>query len=350
MPRRLLEKMMRGTAEEGEYRVRVECRRSCRLSPSLPSIPQALNGVLEEGLSPIAEGAESIGEIRSSEAASMGDPVKKAVDDVDGVLTDGRQGEKGLGSAVVADSTDESVVSQARVEGCWQCEGVADLSSRVDDPMVMVEGSCQRFGDADITEHGDLGLPCPAAGEVNPPSMVADGVVPHSSVTVCPSHEVLAGSPSLLPYRADAACSADGEVVADLPLAGEDRPVFPHAARFFHAAAVSSGCAEADVVCDSDGGGMVREEGRAPPVAKEAVGPQPADGLRQLPRSSEESLPAQPGEASRLTPAAQPVMTERAPAGLQTTEMGTRTAGVGRTVVSETDHQGWRFCGGRGRE
>ncbi|GAB2301819.1 hypothetical protein Dimus_035845, partial [Dionaea muscipula] len=38
-------------------------------------------------------------------------------------------------------------------------------------------------------------------------------------------------------------------------------------------------------------GGLVREEGRDPPVAMEAVRPQPTDGLRQLPRSPEESLP-----------------------------------------------------------
>ncbi|GAB2303061.1 hypothetical protein Dimus_037053 [Dionaea muscipula] len=51
-------------------------------------------------------------------------------------------------------------------------------------------------------------------------------------------------------------------------------------------------------MCRIGGGGMVREEGRAPPVAKEAVRPQPADGLRQLPRSSEESLPVSEAETA----------------------------------------------------
>ncbi|GAB2296299.1 hypothetical protein Dimus_030423 [Dionaea muscipula] len=309
IPRRLLEKMVRGTAEDGDYRVRVECRRSCRLSPSLPSIPQALTGVLEDGLSPIAEGVESIRVIRSSVEASVEDPVKQAVGVVDGDLIDGRQGEKGLGSAVVADSTYESGVSQAMVEGCCQREGIADSPSKVDDSMAMLEGSCQRFGDADVTVHGEHGLPCPAAVEVSPPSMVVGGVVPPSSVTLCHSHADQAGSPSLFPYRAAAALSVDGGVVPALSLAGEVRPVSPHAARSFPAAVMSSGCMEADFVFDSDGGGMVREEGRAPPVAKEAVGPQPADGLRQLPRSSVEPLPvseavtAAGGESGRSAPA-----------------------------------------------
>ncbi|GAB2283434.1 hypothetical protein Dimus_017948, partial [Dionaea muscipula] len=38
-------------------------------------------------------------------------------------------------------------------------------------------------------------------------------------------------------------------------------------------------------------GGLVREEGRAPPGVKEALRPQPTDGLRQLPQPPKESLP-----------------------------------------------------------
>ncbi|GAB2296330.1 hypothetical protein Dimus_030453, partial [Dionaea muscipula] len=45
-------------------------------------------------------------------------------------------------------------------------------------------------------------------------------------------------------------------------------------------------------------GGVVREEGRAPPGAKEAVRLQPADGLRQPLRLPEESLPLSLGEAA----------------------------------------------------
>ncbi|GAB2280965.1 hypothetical protein Dimus_015582 [Dionaea muscipula] len=51
-----------------------------------------------------------------------------------------------------------------------------------------------------------------------------------------------------------------------------------------------------------DAGGVVREEGQAPPVAKEAVRPQPADGLRQPLRLSEEPLPVSLGHiASTVT-------------------------------------------------
>ncbi|GAB2281334.1 hypothetical protein Dimus_015930, partial [Dionaea muscipula] len=66
-----------------------------------------------------------------------------------------------------------------------------------------------------------------------------------------------------------------------------------------------------------DGEGMVREEGRAPPAAKEALGPQPVDGLWLLPRPPEVPLPvsaveaiAGGGAAPRRDPPVQPAMTE----------------------------------------
>ncbi|GAB2270705.1 hypothetical protein Dimus_005576 [Dionaea muscipula] len=83
-------------------------------------------------------------------------------------------------------------------------------------------------------------------------------------------------------------------------------------------------------------GASVSEEVRGAPVAREALRSQPTDGLRQplsFPAMPESGVEAQPGEASRPAPAAQPVMTVRAPAGIQTTEMGTRMAGVGRTFL-----------------
>ncbi|GAB2273150.1 hypothetical protein Dimus_007955, partial [Dionaea muscipula] len=55
---------------------------------------------------------------------------------------------------------------------------------------------------------------------------------------------------------------------------------------------------DVDVASRGGEGGLVREEGRAPPVAKEALRPQPTDGLRQLPRPSEESLPVSEVEAA----------------------------------------------------
>ncbi|GAB2288121.1 hypothetical protein Dimus_022465 [Dionaea muscipula] len=51
-------------------------------------------------------------------------------------------------------------------------------------------------------------------------------------------------------------------------------------------------------VSDIDGGGVVREEGQAPPVAMEAVRSQPADGLQQPPRLPEEPLPESLVEAA----------------------------------------------------
>ncbi|GAB2296281.1 hypothetical protein Dimus_030406 [Dionaea muscipula] len=309
--------MKRATMEDGQFRVRVECRRSCRLSPSLPSIPPDL-----DGLSPIAEGVESIGVIQPSEAASVGDPVRQTVVVVDGDLTDGREGEKGLGSAVVADSTSNFIVSQAMVEGCCQREGIADSPSDVDDSLAMVEGSCRRNGVADGSEHDEHGLPCPVADEASPPSLVAGGLVPTSSVTLCPSHADQAGSPSHFPFRSAAAVSFDGGVVPETSHAGDDRPeavesscdgcvvagviigggmligilhtrddgalqngvvmngVRNGTSAFSKPGAVSHLCRLSDDV-SLYGGGMVSEEGRALPVARGALRSQPIDGLRQ---------------------------------------------------------------------
>ncbi|GAB2300951.1 hypothetical protein Dimus_034986, partial [Dionaea muscipula] len=53
------------------------------------------------------------------------------------------------------------------------------------------------------------------------------------------------------------------------------------------------------VIASCDGvGGLVREERRASPTAQEAGRPQPADGLRQLPRPSEEPMPVRVVEAA----------------------------------------------------
>ncbi|GAB2268467.1 hypothetical protein Dimus_003424 [Dionaea muscipula] len=226
MPRSLLEKMKRGTAEDDEFRARVECRRSSRLSPSLPSIPPDLSGVLEDGMSPIAEGVESIEKSRPSVAASVGDPVRHSLVAVDGALSDGREGEKDLGLAVVADSSFDSVVSQAMVEGLCQREGVADCPSDFDDSLAMVEGH---------------GFPCPVADEAIPPSLVAVGVVPPSSVILSPSQAVQVVSHSHYPSQSTDAVSFDGGVVPASYRAGDDRPETAEPSR--------DGCVVADAVC-----------------------------------------------------------------------------------------------------
>ncbi|GAB2290413.1 hypothetical protein Dimus_024691 [Dionaea muscipula] len=100
--------------------------------------------------------------------------------------------------------------------------------------------------------------------------------------------------------------------------------------------------------------GVVREEVRVSPTAREALRPQPTDGLWQPPSSPVEPVAKrvekQKGThggdfgtqkqrvAPRPAPPVQPVMTESAHAGLQTPVLGTRTTGVGRTVESVTDY------------
>ncbi|GAB2302568.1 hypothetical protein Dimus_036574, partial [Dionaea muscipula] len=353
MPRSLLEKMKRGTAEDGEIRARVECRRSCRLSPSLPSIPPDLSGVLDDGMSPIAEGVESIEMVRPTVADSGGVPVRFSLGVVAGDLSDGREGEQDMGFEVVADSTSGFADSQAMVEGLCQREGVAECPSDFDDSVTMVQGVCHRNGFAGGTVHGDHGFPSPVADKVSPSSLVAGGIVQTSPVNSHFPQAVQVVSQSQFSTRSADASSCGGVAPASCRV-GDVRPETAEPSRVDCVVAVDvSRGSMNDVVLNSEvgafqngpgtdsilfslsddvslgGGGMVREEGRAPPVAKEAVRPQPTDGLRQLPRSLEEPLPAQPGEASRPAPDAQPVTTERALAGLQTTGMGTRTTGGG---------------------
>ncbi|GAB2302885.1 hypothetical protein Dimus_036879, partial [Dionaea muscipula] len=64
LPRSLLEKMKRATTEDGEFRVRLECRRSSRLSLATASNSPDLGYGVEVGLSPIEEGLDSIKEFR----------------------------------------------------------------------------------------------------------------------------------------------------------------------------------------------------------------------------------------------------------------------------------------------
>ncbi|GAB2273149.1 hypothetical protein Dimus_007954, partial [Dionaea muscipula] len=87
LPRSLLENMKRATTEEGEFRVQVACRRSCRLSHSLPFTVPDLEVVLEDELSPIAEVVEAIEELRPPVAASDGGQVGHS-----GVVVDGLSG------------------------------------------------------------------------------------------------------------------------------------------------------------------------------------------------------------------------------------------------------------------
>ncbi|GAB2275918.1 hypothetical protein Dimus_010664 [Dionaea muscipula] len=78
----------------------------------------------------------------------------------------------------------------------------------------------------------------------------------------------------------------------------EDSPLTEEVeARWDEEVDLSPGQIKGGLVRDGEGG-LVREEGRAPPAAKEALRPQPTDGLRQLPRPPEESIPESVTEAT----------------------------------------------------
>ncbi|GAB2301737.1 hypothetical protein Dimus_035762, partial [Dionaea muscipula] len=103
LPCSLLEKMKRATVDDGEFRVRVECRHSSRRLPSLLSTIPDLGDDLKVGLTPIAEVEDSFMELRPPVVVSVRAPVSPSVVVVEGSMSDGREGEKDLGSPLVAD-------------------------------------------------------------------------------------------------------------------------------------------------------------------------------------------------------------------------------------------------------
>ncbi|GAB2268508.1 hypothetical protein Dimus_003465 [Dionaea muscipula] len=235
LPQSLLEKMKRATAEDSEFGVKLEYRRSSRLSPSLPSNFSNLGFVRDNGLPPIAEVVSSIEEIRpqlSSLAAELQDDLTSGVQDGkplvvdDGVTTVGREGEQDLGSSMDAEPFFDSEGSQANGKGMTSSNG-----------------------DARPCEVAKVSLLCSP--------LLTENLV---NVPIC--------------LVADLVKEATPPVSVSLPLSALSGDV---------------GFAA---------GGLVRVEGRAPPAAVEALKSQPIDRSRQPPRSPEEPLPVSGVEAA----------------------------------------------------
>ncbi|GAB2268469.1 hypothetical protein Dimus_003426, partial [Dionaea muscipula] len=225
--------MVRASATDGEFRVHLACRRSSRLSPSISSTGEPLSGPAldpEKACSP-ADGfvSEGASSLETEDCSDLGDCL---VESVGGALTVGVE----LTASEVAMGDAMAVMS-----------GVAqDCVPSSDD----LQNTAMGAGGADAY-----------AGSLGEFSVVAITVPP--AQPVIPSGVVIPGNCMSVPVLAP----------HDVILSHTLTPLL------------------VDDLSRNDGGGMVREEGRDPPVAKEAVRPQPADGLRQLPRSSEVSLP-----------------------------------------------------------
>ncbi|GAB2281338.1 hypothetical protein Dimus_015934 [Dionaea muscipula] len=332
LPRSLLEKMKRATAEDADFRVRVECRRSCRLSPSFPSASPDLGGVPEDGLTPIAEGVELIDEIR---------PILE-VDGLSEASTSPGSGSPVLSPAAAMIHCQSTI--DARDDDLVRLSSPSLLGLAVSDSIggdaepvvasVVISGEVEREkADVEMADIGgdvvDLG---PATGGLR--SVVEEDRSPRvpifSLAALTSSHPIAAVSgdfvalddgaldadrgatvvadTGMLRVADGGVVASDGVQVVDNGLAGTVVHPTQHDGGIVISAIECTGVFNMDLPITSliDGGpatsslpyvdivdgrlgaGMVSEEGRVLPVAREALRPQPTDGLRQPSSSSVE--------------------------------------------------------------
>ncbi|GAB2278856.1 hypothetical protein Dimus_013530 [Dionaea muscipula] len=348
--------MMRATSTDGEFRVHVACRRSSRLSHTLPStgpdpVPEPSLVPGEASSSDVRDVSE--GDVPSEEVADCSDLEDCVPDSVPLVVLSPISEELGLSEASISPISGSSTLSPAtavlRCQDAIVDGGQLAVSSHVSPCLgagvgrrVAEKGDASRdaFGAADgpfdvdggrggvdsavgrrvghtalcsagsygggvVQGCGD-GLSIDDAGVVLSPSVVPEV----AKIQAC--HEVSSIVDSVSSF-ADSLVGEVGELhtvkhgqcpliagssidVAGQPFCASSVPLLG-VARSVEAIHTGAPLLP-NVAAVHIGGGMVREEGRDPPVAKEAVRPQPADGLRQLPRSSEEPLPVSEAETS----------------------------------------------------
>ncbi|GAB2283900.1 hypothetical protein Dimus_018384, partial [Dionaea muscipula] len=313
--------MKRATAEGSEFRVKFECRRSGRLSASLPSTISDLGFRGETGMPSIAEVGSSDEVIRpvtsvTANLPSLVPPEELALtvesqplmcSSIEGfplvredVLSDQPHdysgGQRGLEIRYTGLQGDDS---ESRGRGIKVGHSsIVSATSGLDDVLAKGEDGADTYA-------GSMGDSFVDAERVPPVQSM------HPSDATETPGDFLVWAPSQLRVEGEGGEQGAGNatVLNILPaLVGSFAPVsVPDSAPHVLGGPVAVGdspCFPDDVIlspslapllvadmCRIGGGRMVREEGRDPPVAKEAVRPQPADGLRQLPRSSEESLP-----------------------------------------------------------
>ncbi|GAB2286366.1 hypothetical protein Dimus_020782, partial [Dionaea muscipula] len=315
LPRSLLEKMKRAKAEDGEFRVRLECRRSSRLTPSFPSDSPDLGDGVKKGLSPIEEGLDSIKKLRPS-VEGDGLPVASPSPGSDSLarssepairlsqtsIEDGWDLEKAVGPLRVSDAihggddlermeneVQASLVLHSLVDGAQEVrleggEMVQDRAVSADEvqssPFIAILGSsvvnCPVLEEAGAAGEGVAGESQMPASSLFPPS---------DSFSDCGDEQQAAvdreGDEQLL--REEFGLALEGSVPVVDGGAGCGGLVEP-------AATVCSSLNCLPSVHDNLVGrfvvGCVREEVRVPQMVGEALRPQPTDGLWQPPSTS----------------------------------------------------------------
>ncbi|GAB2270689.1 hypothetical protein Dimus_005560 [Dionaea muscipula] len=238
----LLKRFNRAIAEDGKPPEKLGCRRYSRLSSYSPSSSSDLGSRVASKLSPVAEMVSS-----SPDVFSLSFP------DGEQEVIDGLAGEHGGGAMVAGDVLSEPLIMGRAVDGVDDGKGFELLKK---------------------------------------PSLIGGAAV-GSTVTGC-EVQACSSSSTELPFLEDAGEStgqvdstfADGGklsvVVASIAEAGVVLPV----------TVVS--CVPLPTLSGGDVGfgddGLVSEEGRVAPVAREALRPPPTDGLRHLPTSPVEPV------------------------------------------------------------
>ncbi|GAB2303375.1 hypothetical protein Dimus_037366, partial [Dionaea muscipula] len=291
--------MKRATADSGEFRVRVECRRSSRLSPSIPPDSSDLGVGVEDGLSPIEEGLESFEETRpivegdglpmvspspgsGSSAFSSGAAIRLCQTTTE----DGGGSEMAVGplrvSGVLPGGGDFQK-KEAELQASLVFSPVVD-----DAPEERLEGAEMLLG-REVRAEEVLSSPClvvlsPSAASCPAVEVAGAAVVEEAGDSQRPAS-------SLVPHSVS---FSDCEVGSELLRADGSESVVEvgvgSGGLGVNAATVCSSlfCLPSVHVnpagrCDV---GSVREEVRVPQMAGEALRPQPTDGLWQPPSTS----------------------------------------------------------------
>ncbi|GAB2292566.1 hypothetical protein Dimus_026802 [Dionaea muscipula] len=255
-----------------------------------------LEVVLEDELSPIAEVVEVIEELRPPVAALDGGQVGQSgvvVDGLSGVADGPIHGECGVHCSVADEVLMPASFGGSVAAGCVEGEDAMDgellqaqLPGEFTFGLPPSSSSRLHLGSPSLTAADDfeMGDDLVAVG-----GRVVGGVAA-ASCNVGPGIGVNCMDDGCLEVEEDMVGDLEvADAVAECATRPTFGPVMCPSLLSLTAMVCPSFLSNVDLASRGGEGGLVREEGRDPQVAKEALRPQPADGLQQLPRSSEES-------------------------------------------------------------
>ncbi|GAB2290432.1 hypothetical protein Dimus_024710 [Dionaea muscipula] len=216
------------------------------------------------------------------------------------------------------EALDRSLASGILSDGGGSEEMVADLPENSSAGSALIGAPVKMVADGEelqmSTEGSGMVLSDQSLSVSTPSSFRVAGL--QGDVSEVRGRGAVVGQPTVVSALSDSdggqATGRLGDVLADASSVDDMLPagsVFP-----FADSGVDSVCPIDDIeggpvpfldvqACCAGVGGLVREEARAPPTAQEALRPQPADGLWQLPRPSEEPMPVSVVEAATGTKA-----------------------------------------------